>query len=127
MGKSQRFLFNLVAVPEPVFRPNRDTIFYERTPLNLTCTATIDSSVIDTAISVTITLDDVQSDNRVIVSEVDQRSGSRTILFRYLVATPDSRVYMCHVSVEPAGENTDYVRSSGIGSDMYNLSVVGKC
>ncbi len=116
-----------ITVPPPAsvtFVPSREGPFYQGTSLTLTCTVTLDRSLVDTDVAIGFVFSNVPS-TRVTTSDM-QFTDSGTAQFSVLLPEDDGVSYLCATLFRPLA-STPFIRESdNAASANYTLRADGE-
>ena len=121
-------------VPPPLsvsVTPERPVPHYEGTSLDLTCTITLNTTGVDTAVVVERQFTGTTSsvDSRVTLSPLETVQGDfiTTLTFNPVGST-DGGLYTCSVTVSSdlSAPNSQYISTSESTEGPYNLAITGK-
>ena len=102
----------LLSVPPPqltlTITPSNTTTLYEGTPVNLTCTATIDTTIVNTAVTVSSMwiapngeqLTSSSSNDRITIVDMLQSAPYTSVLMFDPADDMDTGDYQCNITVE---------------------------
>ena len=109
---STRWLRGVVLVPPPqvtltITSPSNTTTLYEDTPVNLTCTATIDTTIVNTPVTVSSMwiapngeqLTSSSSNDHITIVDMLQSAPYTSVLMFDPADDMDTRDYQCNITV----------------------------
>ena len=112
------YMYLSVPPPEVIIIASRSDPLYAGTPLNLTCTTTLDDSVNDGEVVNTVWTGPGLSSNRTMVTDNE-------LEFRVLDRS-DNGTYTCEVTVTPCSDRESSVSASPAVSRQYGITVLGE-
>ena len=107
--------------------PSRGDPLYVGTTLTLTCTVTVDRSLVDTDINIMLNFTNVNDSMRIntTVSRLNDSTFRGVVQFSFLLPSDDRTTYQCLSSFLPSHETPFVMRVSNPPSNQYIPNIQG--